>query len=103
MHGLCRYLWLVQCNYENFSSLNKPTAWRQVASLFFLPAIGLYMLAYRLLGLRHTYRLGNFDVTPLEQVSEGQFLFTRLFPVIVALLVITIVWGIAYSLGIPIN
>ncbi len=82
---------------------NKPTAWRQVASLFFLPAIGLYMLAYRLLGLRHTYRLGNFDVTPLEQVSEGQFLFTRLFPVIVALLVIAIVWGIAYSLGIPIN
>ena len=64
---------------------SKPTAWSQIVSILVLPVIGLYMLAYRLQGVPHTYRLGNFDVTPLKPVTRKQFLFSRLFPAAVLL------------------
>ena len=76
---------------------------RQMAGIFFLPVIGLYLAAYYLLGKRCTYRWGNFEVTPLETVTRGEYLLMRLFPAAVALLGIGGVVGLAYLLNIPIN
>ena len=75
-----------------FEASEKPL-WRQVVSLLFLPAIGLCLLGYRVQGVRCTYRLGNFNVTPLEEVSERQYLLMRAFPLIVGLIVIGLVFG----------
>ncbi|MBI1879839.1 MAG: hypothetical protein HYR94_16735 [Chloroflexi bacterium] len=78
-------------------------SWRQAASLFFLPTIGLYLVTYRLLGKRCTYHLGNFDVTPLEPITANEYLFTRLFPAFIALVGIGFIVGIAYLMGMPLK
>jgi hypothetical protein len=54
--------------------------WRQIASLFALPGIGLYLLAYQILGKQCTYRRRNFEVTPLEPLTRREYLFIRIFP-----------------------
>jgi hypothetical protein len=81
----------------------KPAVWRQVVSVFFLPAIGLCWLGYRLQGVRCTYQVGNFDVTPLERVTERQYVLMRAFPLIVGIFFMGLVLGLAYLLNIPIN
>jgi len=77
--------------------------WRQIASLFALPAIGLYMVAYQLLGKRCAYRWGNFDVTPLDPITKNEYLFTRLFPSGVVILGIALLMLIAYASGMPLS
>lgn len=77
--------------------------WRQVGSIFVLPAIGLYMIAYQLLGKRCTYHWGNFDVTPLEPITRNEYLFTRLFPSGVVILGIALLMLIGYAMGMPLN
>lgn len=81
----------------------KPAVWRQVVSVFFLPAIGLCWLGYRMQGVRCTYEMGQFDVTPLERVTEKQYLLMRAFPLFVGFLFIGLVFGVSYLLNIPIN
>jgi hypothetical protein len=58
-----------------------------------LPVIGLYLLAYRLLGVHATYQLGEFDVRPLQPVTRNQFLFSRVFTgfVLLAMLVLLVI------------
>lgn len=76
---------------------------RQWASFFFLPVLGLYLLAYRLLGKRCTYHWGNFEVTPLEPISRKEYLFMRLFPGLIALLGLLFIGMVSYFLNIAIN
>ncbi len=85
------------------TSKGRGQIWRQIAGIFALPAIGMYMLAYQILGKRCTYRWGNFDVTPLEPMSRNEHFFTRIFPSVVAILGIVIIMLIGYALGMPIN
>ena len=77
--------------------------WRQISSIFVLPAIGLYLVAYRLLGKRCTYHWGNFDVTPLEPITKNEYLFTRLFPASVVSAGILLLMLISYFLSLPLN
>jgi len=77
--------------------------WRQVVSFFALPAIGLYMVAYHLIGKRCTYRWGNLDVMPLEPITRNEYLFTRLFPSGVVILGIILLMLVGYALGLPLS
>lgn len=74
---------------------------RQFVSLFVLPAIGLSLVSYRILGKRCTYRWGNLEVTPLEPINRGEYLFTRLFPSGVVLFGVILLMGVSYLLGLP--
>jgi len=66
---------------------------RNFVGIFSLPLILLYMIAYHLVGVRVTYHWGDIDVKPLTPISQGQFLFSRLFPMGVAILAsVLIVW-----------
>ena len=76
----------------------KPALWLQIISIFTLPVIGLYMLAYRLLDIRYSYTLGNFDVTPLERLTPNQHLFIRAFPTMVLAPIFGLVMIVAYWL-----
>ncbi len=78
------------------SKLN--ATWRQTISFLILPTIGLYVVAYQLLGKRYTYRRGNVDVTPLEPMTKNEYLFTRLFPVGVILVSFVILLLVGYLL-----
>ena len=73
---------------------------RAVAGVFALPVIPLYMLSYRLMGKRCSYRWGETDVRPLDHLTENQYLFTRLFPALVPLSIIGLVVIASYVLGI---
>ena len=77
--------------------------WRQISSIFVLPAIGLYLVAYRLLGKRCTYRWGNFDVTPLEPITKNEYLFTRLFPAGVVIAGILLLMLMSYFLSLTLT
>lgn len=57
---------------------------RNSVGIFSLPLILLYTIAYRLVGVQTTYHWGEIDVRPKMPVTQGQFLFSRLFPVIIA-------------------
>ena len=71
--------------------------WRQIVGISALPAIGLYLLAYQILGKHCTYRWGNFEVTPLEPLTRNEYLFTHLFPSAVIILGIIIVMLASYA------
>lgn len=73
------------------------------AGIYALPIIPLYMLAYRLMGKRCTYRWGEADVRPVDHLTENQYLFTRLFPALVPLTVIGLIIIASYILGVPIE
>jgi hypothetical protein len=59
---------------------------RNFVGIVSIPLILLYMIAYHLVGVRVTYHWGDIDVKPITPISQGQFLFSRLFPMIVAIL-----------------
>lgn len=59
---------------------------RNFIGIFSLPLILLYMIAYYLVGVRVTYHWGDIDVRPMTPISQGQFLFSRLLPIVVAIL-----------------
>lgn len=70
-------------------------AWRRLIrhliGLISLPIIGLYIVAYRLMGKPCIYYRGEIDVRPVEPLTENQYLFTRLFPALIPLSVIALV------------
>jgi len=74
---------------------------RYAVSIYALPIIPFYMLAYRLMGKRCTYRWGEADVRPVDHLTENQYLFTRLFPALIPLTVIGLVIIASHILGIP--
>ncbi len=80
------------------SSKSNFTWWQQVVGFLILPTIGLYIIAYQLLGKRYTYRRGNVDVTPLEPITRNEYLFTRLFPAGVILISFMILLLVGYLL-----
>jgi len=65
---------------------------RHLIGMISLPIIGLYIVAYRLMGKRCIYYWGEMDVRPVEPLTENQYLFTRLFPALIPLSVIALVW-----------
>jgi len=73
---------------------------RRLISLSALPAIGLSVLAYQILGKRCTYRWGNLEVTPLEPISKNEYLFTKVFPSGVVIFGIIIIMSVGYIAGI---
>jgi hypothetical protein len=73
-----------------------------IACLLCLPVIWLYLAGYRVQGVRCEYRLGNFDVTPLEPVTQGQYSLMRAFPLFLMLGVVGLSWIVAYLAGTPI-
>jgi hypothetical protein len=69
---------------------------RNVVGILGLPLILLYTIAYRLVGVSTTYQWGDIDVRPTTSVTQGQFLFSRIFPAVVAICISAIVvwfWG----------
>jgi hypothetical protein len=76
----------------------QPSLWLQIISIFTLPVVGLYILAYRLLGIRYRYTLGNFEVTPRQPLTQGQHLFIRAFPTMVLTPIFGLVMALAYWL-----
>jgi hypothetical protein len=78
----------------------KKSIWVQIASIFALPILGLYIIAYRLLGIPYTYRFGNFDLIPRKKLTKNQHLFIRTFPMIVLLPIFVI---FMLLLGQPLN
>jgi hypothetical protein len=64
---------------------------RNVIGIFGLPLILLYTIAYRLVGVHTTYQWGDIDVRPTTSATQGQFLFSRLFPALVAICLSAIV------------
>lgn len=70
------------------------TILRNAVGLFGLPLILLYTIAYRLVGVHTTYHWGDIDVKPTTPVTQGQFLFSRLFPMMIAIFASIIAWFI---------
>lgn len=68
------------------------TIMRSAIGMFGLPLILLYTIAYRLVGVPTTYHWGDIDVKPTTPVTQGQFLFSRLFPMMIAILALIGVW-----------
>ena len=68
-------------------------------SIFFLPAIGLFWLGYRIQGIPCTYKPEVLDVVTLVQVTKNQYSFMRAFPFIMLL----VVAGLVYLIGMAIN
>jgi len=64
---------------------------RNIIGVFGFPLILLYTLAYRLMGVHTTYHWGDIDVRPTTTVTQNQFLFSRMFPMMVAILAAAIV------------
>ena len=56
----------------------------KIVSILGLPLIFLYRVSYGLMGIHTTYHWGDIDVRPTTPVTQGQFLFSRLFPMLVA-------------------
>jgi hypothetical protein len=64
-----------------------------------IPHEMMHVVAYRLIGKRCTYRLGDQTVTALEERSLGQRLFCLLFPLLVnglAVLLLASLWAATY-------
>jgi hypothetical protein len=53
---------------------------RYLGLIFTLPAVPFWLIGYRLVGIKATYTWPNFDVTPGAEVTESQYLISRLFP-----------------------
>lgn len=87
----------------NMKVLQKSENLNRLISIPVLPVIGLYLLAYRLLGISATYHLGEFDVRPLQPVTRNQFRFSRIFPAIVAFVGLGLLVIVSHALGKPIN
>jgi len=71
--------------------------------MLFLPAIWLCLIGYRIQGVHCEYRLGNFDVSPLQSVTQRQYNLMRAFPLFLMIVVVGLVWLVAYLAGIPIR
>lgn len=59
----------------------------------------MHVIAYRLIGKRCTYRLGDHTVQAVEERTFGQRLFCLLFPLLVnglAVLILTAIWMATY-------
>ena len=63
------------------------------------PVIFVYKLAYRLVGVPTTYTWGDIAVKPMTTVSEGQFLFSRIFPMAVSIIIFLLVWWLGGGLS----
>lgn len=64
------------------------TIGRCMMGLLIFPAIVGYILSYRLIGVDVTYRWGEVDVRPTQRASQNQFLFSRMFPMVIGLLLV---------------
>lgn len=60
-----------------------PPILRHLIGVIALPIIPLYILGYRLVGIRASYRWGALDVRPTTKPTVNQFLFSRGFPMVV--------------------
>jgi len=67
----------------------------------------MHVVAYRLIGKRYAYRLGEHAVTALEERTLGQRLFCLLFPLLInslAVLLLAAIWIVTYgSARYPLN
>jgi hypothetical protein len=63
-----------------------------VAGLVALPIIPLYLLAYRLLGKQAIYHWPETDVRPVGGATTGEFLFSRLVPLLLILAAFALMW-----------
>ena len=68
-------------------------------SIFFLPAIGLFWLGYRIQGIPCTYKPEVLDVVPLTHVTKNQYSLMRAFPFFTLL----VVAGLVYLIGMAIT
>lgn len=72
---------------------------RFVISIVLLPVILAYKVAYRLVGIPTTYTWGDIDVKPTTPVTEGQFLFSRIFPMVVLIIIFLVIWWLGGGLS----
>lgn len=54
----------------------------------------MHVIAYRMIGKRCAYKLGDLQVTALEPRTQGERLFCLLFPLLVNLLAVVLLFSI---------
>jgi hypothetical protein len=68
------------------------TIGRYIVGTLVFPAIVGYILSYRLIGVDVTYRWGEVDVRPTRRVNQSQFLFSRMFPMAIGVLLLAVTY-----------
>lgn len=75
---------------------------RRLDGLLAIPHELMHVVAYRLIGKRYAYRLGDLSVTALEDRTFGQRLFCLLFPLLInglAVLLLAGAWFASYVIA----
>lgn len=76
------------------------TPWmRHATGVMMLLVAPLYILSYRLVGIKAYYEWGAADVSTTTRPTKSQFDFSRMFPMLLALIVMAIMH---FVLGVPI-
>jgi hypothetical protein len=66
----------------------------KLIGIFFLLAMGLFWLGYRVQGIPCTYKPEALDVIPLVPVTEHQRFFMRAIPFLLLLTLLGLAWAL---------